>query len=81
MAAHSYYSGRPFTSQEQDQQHLLSPSMSSPGFSSGQPSPLKPLQLHIYEESEHYQHTSTFDDFEKLREAELEDAVGHICDI
>jgi hypothetical protein len=66
MAAHLYHSTKAFASHEQDQQHLLSPSMSSPGFSSGHPSP---LQLLTHEQSAQYE------DFEDLKEAEVEDAV------
>jgi hypothetical protein len=75
MAAHAYYSAKPFTSQEQDQQHLLSPSMSSPGFSSRQPSPLKPLHPLSLDQSPEYHHGPVYDDFENLKEAEVEDAV------
>jgi hypothetical protein len=76
MAAHAYYSAKPCTSQEQDQQHLLSPSMSSLGFSSGQPSPLKPLHPLSLHQSHH---GPVYDDFENLKEAEIEDAVQHPC--
>lgn len=70
MAAKSYYNPSSF---EQDQQHLLSPAMSSPGFSSGQPSPLKPLHLLNHGQNTQYQHAPTFEDFEHLKEAKKDD--------
>jgi hypothetical protein len=69
MATRSYHSTKAFAFHQQDQQHLLSPSMSSPGFSSGHPSPLQLLQLLTHEQSAQYE------DFVDLKEAEVEDAV------
>jgi hypothetical protein len=60
---------------DHDQQHLLSPSMSSPGLSSGHPSPLKPLHLVTYEQNHAYHHEQTFEDYENLKDATHEDAV------
>jgi hypothetical protein len=79
MAAHAYYSAKPCTSQEQDQQHLISPNMSSLGFSSGQPSPLKPLHPLSLDQSPEYHHGPVYDDFENLKEAEIEDSVQYPC--
>lgn len=81
MAAQSYYTSKSY---RQDHQHLLSPSLSSPGFSSGQPSPvfssgqpspLKPMHLVHQDQSEQYQHTPAFNDFEHLKQAQRDDAV------
>ena len=69
------YSANSSTSQEQDQQHLLSPSMSLPGFSSAYPLSLQPVQLLSHGKSTQYHHTSTYDDYEVIKEAEVEDAV------
>lgn len=64
-------------SNEQDLQHLLSPYMSSPELSYGQPSPLKPLHLLSQDHSTDYQPAPTSEDFEPLKEVQVEDAVRH----
>jgi hypothetical protein len=73
MASNSYYNRLRYSN---DQPHLLSSfhSMPSPGFSSGHPSPLKPLHL-LKEGPTGYQHTATFHDYENLKEASYEDIV------
>ncbi|KAF2031857.1 hypothetical protein EK21DRAFT_26811, partial [Setomelanomma holmii] len=60
---------------DHDQQHLLSSNMASPSFSSGHPSPLKPLHLLSHNQSRAYHHAPTFEDFENLQEASHEDAA------
>jgi hypothetical protein len=75
MASSTYYNKQAHMLYDHDQQHLLSPSMSSPGFSSGHPSSLKPLHILSHGQSTGYQPTPTFEDFETLKEASYEDAV------
>jgi hypothetical protein len=53
--------------------------MSSLGFSSGQPSPLKPLHPLSLDQSPDYHHGPVYDDFENLKEAEIEDSVQPPC--
>lgn len=75
MASKSYYNQQPPLSNDNDhdQQHLLSPSMSSPGYSSGHPSPMKPL--HLQSQNPAYHHGPDYQDFEHLKEVSHEDAV------
>jgi hypothetical protein len=77
MAASSYYNLLPHTTHDHDhdQQHLLSPSMSSPGLSSGPPSPLKPLHLLSPKHNPGYNQTLNFTDPDLLKHASNEDAV------
>lgn len=60
---------------DHDRQHLLSPNMSSPGFSSGQPSPLKPMYALSMEQNHGYEPTPNLDDIENLNKANYEDLV------
>ncbi len=75
MAATAYYNAN---SMEYDQQRLLSPGMPSPGYSSGQPSPIKPLHLVDASGATHYQHAPSFDDFDNVKVASKEDAVRKV---
>jgi hypothetical protein len=52
-----------------------STSMSSPGISFEKPSPLKHLHWVGHKQCTGYQHTTTFEDYENLKEASNEDAV------
>ncbi|KAH7095277.1 hypothetical protein FB567DRAFT_512214 [Paraphoma chrysanthemicola] len=72
MAANSYYNGPSHNLYEHDhdQQHLLSPNLSS-----GQPSPLKPLHILSHNQSPAYHHAPAFEDFEPLKEASHEDTL------
>jgi hypothetical protein len=69
------YSANSFISQEQDQQRLLSPSMSSPGSSSAYPSMLQSVQLLSYGQGTQYHHTPMYNGYENIKEPEVEDAA------
>jgi hypothetical protein len=82
MAASSYYNKQSHMLDDDDQQqHLLSPNMSTSGFSSpglspGHPSPLKPLHLLSAQELPENQHSShDLEDLEQLKAASHSDAV------
>ncbi|CAO2656354.1 Nn.00g051570.m01.CDS01 [Neocucurbitaria sp. VM-36] len=68
MAATSYYNP---VSQDPTHQHLLSPALSS--FSSGQPSPIKPMHLIEHNERKQYHNAPVFQDFEHLKVAQTDD--------
>jgi hypothetical protein len=80
MAAQSYYSNNGLTADQQQQQHLLSPALSSPGFSaghsSGQSSPLKPMHLVTDMNTSYHGHDQGFDDFDHIKSAQVEDEVS-----
>ncbi|KAF2130059.1 hypothetical protein P153DRAFT_366534 [Dothidotthia symphoricarpi CBS 119687] len=71
MAASSYHNSHSTIAREQNQ-HLLSPALSSPGFSSGQSTPLKPYHPAL-PNNPHYQHEPTFADFHNTHVAKKED--------
>jgi hypothetical protein len=66
-----------YTPQNNDQQHLLSPSLSSPGIASGHASPLKPLHILSHSETlaDHPDHDPTFPDPSNPQQASRQDAV------
>jgi hypothetical protein len=84
MAAKWYYRPQSHATDDHDQKHLLSPSMSSPGFSPGHPSPafspehplpLKPQHLVAHEQDSTYHYGPRLEDYDSLKDASNEDAV------
>jgi hypothetical protein len=77
MAASDYYNSRIHVSHDDDQQqHLLSPNMSSPGLSSGHPSPLKPLHLLSVQETPYQHQSHDIEDLNHFKDASNQDAVS-----
>jgi len=82
MASSTYYDSHPLLV-EQQQQHLLSPALSSPGFhsetSSGPSTPLKPLNMaSVMNSPSKHSHRQSLVDFEGLKKAHEQDAVRDI---
>ncbi|KAH8724566.1 hypothetical protein GQ44DRAFT_708404 [Phaeosphaeriaceae sp. PMI808] len=76
MAAKGYYNQRPNVPYDIDQQqHLLSPSMSSPGMPSGPTTPLKPLHLLSHEEHAIPNHNPNYEDYQNVHKASQQDRV------